>query len=180
MASISGVRARLEFPALPAAPHIDKVPEPRLLRAARRLSMQDLPKCPSLFYRHRKPIRCPVGGIGRHTWFRSKRESMGVRVPHRAPSPPSRPRSSRNSRFARDAHLPCRYRTAQIRAAALYSRHQVAPAVKSQGVRGLVPARTSGKTRAESSTEFETAYSSSQRCFDRIGNTPPPGCQSSL
>ncbi len=33
-----------------------------------------------------KHRRCPVGGIGRHTWFRSKRESMGVRVPHRAPS----------------------------------------------------------------------------------------------
>lgn len=32
-------------------------------------------------------LACPVGGIGRHTWFRSKRESMGVRVPHRAPFP---------------------------------------------------------------------------------------------
>ena len=45
-----------------------------------------LPKCLSLFYRLGKHRRCPVGGIGRHTWFRSKRESMGVRVPHRAPS----------------------------------------------------------------------------------------------
>lgn len=33
---------------------------------------------------------------------------------------------------------------------------------------------------ARRSTEFGAAYSSSQRRSDTIGNTPPPGCQSSL
>lgn len=74
MASISG--------AVPTARHEGPSQHRRLLA-----STQGLPKCPSLFYRLRKHLRCPVGGIGRHTWFRSKRESMGVRVPHRAPFP---------------------------------------------------------------------------------------------
>lgn len=48
-------------------------------------AMQGLPNWHSLSTGLGQDLACPVGGIGRHTWFRSKRESMGVRVPHRAP-----------------------------------------------------------------------------------------------
>jgi len=73
--------------------------------------------------------------------------------------------ADRNNRSARDAHLPCRYRTAQVRSAALYSRHQKASAVKNQRARGLVSAQTSERP------EPKARRNSKQR-------TPPPSAVS--
>ncbi len=55
------------------------------------------------------------------------------------------------------------------------------PVVTNQSRPRLVSRPDFRNDPSRSSTEFEAAYSSSQRCFDRIGNTPPPpGCQSTL